>query len=305
MNFKGRSLISIHDLTKEDILHILKKAKELEDRPQPTLLQGKLMASMFFEPSTRTKLSFEAAMTKLGGGIVGFASGKTSSTSKGESLSDSVRTVEQYSDIIVIRHNLDGAARLARDKTNIPVINGGDGSNQHPTQTLLDLYTIMKTQGKLDGLKVALVGDLKYGRTVHSLAMALRHFGCELHFVAPEALKMPDYITAELEKAGVKYTEHEKIEEVVKEVDILYMTRIQRERFPDDAEYEKVKNVYVLNKSMLEGVKSNLKVMHPLPRVNEIALDVDDTESAESFEQAGNGIPVRQAIMALALGAIK
>jgi len=305
MDFKGKSIISIHGLSKTDILRILNLAERLEKYSEPALLTGKIMATLFFEPSTRTRLSFESAMERLGGKVVGFAEASVSSIKKGESLVDTVRTVENYSDVIVIRHPLDGSARLASESVSVPVINGGDGSNQHPTQTLLDLYTIMKTQAKLDNLTVVMAGDLKYGRTVHSLAMALTHFNAHLMFVSPELLRMPSYIREELKEKGIKYSEHKNIEDVVNKADIIYMTRIQKERFPDIADYEKVRNTYVLSKKMLSGVKSNLKIMHPLPRVNEISADVDDTPYAVYFQQAGNGIFVRQALLALVLGAIK
>ncbi len=305
MDFKGKSIISIRDISKEEILHILDVARDMEEHPKYELLKGKVMASLFFEPSTRTRLSFESAMEKLGGEVIGFAETGTSSVKKGESLGDTVKTVGNYSDVIAIRHSLEGAARLASEVVSIPVLNGGDGANQHPTQTLLDLYTIIKTQGKLEGLKVVMVGDLKYGRTVHSLAIALAQFRCRMYFVAPDSLKMPGYIIEELKRKSIEYSEHKEIEEVVDKVDILYMTRIQRERFPDPSEYEKVKNVYVLTKEMLADVQPNLRIMHPLPRVNEIAVEVDATPYAVYFQQAANGIFIRQALIALVLGAVK
>ncbi|UCH12839.1 MAG: aspartate carbamoyltransferase [Candidatus Omnitrophota bacterium] len=305
MDFKGKSIISIRDLSRKQILRILEVAGALEQNPKPELLKGRVMATLFFEPSTRTRLSFESAMERLGGKVIGFADANISSTRKGESLRDTVKTVENYSDVIAMRHPLEGTARLASESVSIPVLNGGDGANQHPTQTLLDLYTIMKTQGKLDRLKVAMVGDLKYGRTVHSLAIALTLFGCQMYFVAPDSLKMPPYITEELKEKGIRYSEHGEIEEVIDKVNILYMTRIQKERFPDPSEYEKVKNVYVLKKDMLTNAKGNLRILHPLPRVNEIATEVDNTPYAVYFEQARNGIFVRQALLALVLGAVK
>lgn len=304
MNFKNRSIISISDFSKEEIIYILEVAKKLEKNPKP-ILKGKVMGVLFFEPSTRTRLSFESAMSRLGGKVIGFADAGVSSTKKGESLADTVKVVERYCDVIVMRHPLDGSARLASESVKVPVINGGDGSNQHPTQTLLDLYTIKKTQGKLTGLKVAMVGDLKYGRTVHSLAAALAKFGCRLYFVSPAALKMPQYLLEELDKEGVEYSEHTNVEEVVNKVDILYSTRIQKERFPDPEDYEKVKNAYILSASLFKGVKKNFRILHPLPRVNEISADVDTTPYAQYFEQAGNGVPVRMALTALVLGAIK
>lgn len=258
------------------------------------------MATLFFEPSTRTRLSFESAMKRLGGNVITMADAKSSSAVKGESVYDSAKVAEKYSDIIVMRHPLDGSARVAAEATNIPVINGGDGKNQHPTQTLLDLYTIKKTQKKINGLNVALVGDLKYGRTVHSLAYALKLFNCNLFLVSPKELSMPDHIIKELQQKMI-ITSHTKIEEIINKVDILYMTRIQKERFADPAEYEKVKDEYMLKSSMLKNVKKNLKIMHPLPRVNEISIDVDATKYAHYFEQAGNGVPIRQAVLAMLL----
>ena len=305
MDFKGKSIVSIRDISKKEILHILEVANGMEENPKHELFKGKVMASLFFEPSTRTRLSFESAMKKLGGEVVGFAEAGVSSAKKGESLSDTVKTVENYSDVIVMRHPLEGTARLASEVVSIPVLNGGDGANQHPTQTLLDLYTMLKTQKKLEGLEVAMVGDLKYGRTVHSLAIALAQFKCRMYFVSPDSLKMPDYIIEELKGKDIEYSEHKEIKEIMDKVDILYMTRIQRERFSDPSEYEKVKNVYVLTKDMLADVRPNLKIMHPLPRVNEIAAEIDATPYAVYFQQAANGIFVRQALIALVLGAVK
>ena len=302
--FKNRSIISINDLSKKEIIHILEVARKLEKNPRQ-ILKGKVMATLFFEPSTRTRLSFESAMSRLGGNVIGIADAGLSSLTKGESLSDTVKVVEKYCDVIIFRHSVDGSARLAAESVKVPVINGGDGANQHPTQTLTDLYTIKKTQGKLTGLRVAMVGDLKYGRTVHSLAVALAKFGCILYFVSPTALKMPRYILEELDKAKIKYSEHTNVEKIVDKVDVLYSTRIQKERFPDPQDYEKVKNAYILRADMLKGVKKNLKVLHPLPRVNEISKDVDNTQYAGYFEQAGNGVPVRMALLALVLGVVK
>jgi aspartate carbamoyltransferase catalytic subunit len=307
--FKNKDIISIHDLSKEEIIHILETASRMEKQNRlginRNLFKGKVLATLFFEASTRTRLSFESAFEKLGGKIIGFADASVSSTKKGESLKDTVNTVEQYADIIAMRHPLDGAARLAADSTKIPVVNGGDGANQHPTQTLLDLYTIKKSQEHITELKIALVGDLKYGRTVHSLAVALSLFKCRLYFVAPEQLQMPDDIKQFLKEKEIAFTEHEKVEEVIEVVDVLYVTRIQQERFADPIEYERVKNVYVIKKDMLKHVKPNFAIMHPLPRVNEISTEVDKTKHAIYFQQAANGIPIRQAVMALALGIAK
>ena len=308
VSFKGRSIISINEISKEEIIHILETARKLEamnDERKRKLLSGHVLATLFFEPSTRTRLSFESSMKRMGGKTIGFADPTTTSTSKGETLHDTIKMVENYVDVIAIRHPLEGAARVAAESTKKPVINAGDGSNQHPTQTLLDLYTIKKTQGRITNLSVAMVGDLKYGRTVHSLAVALSHFNCRLFFVAPESLKMPKSYLDYLSSKGINFSEHEKIEEVIDKVDILYSTRIQKERFPDPAEYQKVKDVYILRKSMLSGVKQNMKILHPLPRVNEIHPDVDKTPYAHYFQEAANGIPIRQALLCLALGVLR
>ena len=306
--FKGRSIISINDLSKEDIIYILEKAKKIEAMPEREklkLMGSKVMASLFFEPSTRTRLSFEAAMRRIGGRTIGFSDPASTSFAKGETLFDSAKMIDHYADVIAIRHPREGAARLVADSVRIPVINGGDGANQHPTQTLLDLYTIKKTQGRITGLHVAMAGDLKYGRTVHSLTVALSKFGCTFYFVAPDQLQIPQHYLEDLKKMSIRFSLHKKIEEVIGKVDILYMTRIQKERFPDAEEYEKVKNVYVLKKNMLGSVKPNMKILHPLPRVNEIAKDVDDTPYAYYFQQAYNGVPVRQALLCLVTGAVR
>jgi len=300
----GRSIVSIKDLSKEEILSVLGKADRLKINPEPRLLEGMVLGSCFFEPSTRTRLSFETAMSKLGGKVVGFADGAVTSAKKGETMWDSMRIIGQYVDVIAMRHPLEGAARRASEATNKPVLNGGDGANQHPTQTLLDLFTIRECQGRIDGLDIALVGDLKYGRTTHSLAQALTHFNVRLHFVAPDSLQMPDYICEELKNAGVEFHIYNKMEDVINEVDIFYLTRIQGERFPDQMEYERIKNVFRLKKEMLSDVRNNLKIMHPLPRVNELDEKIDDTSHAYYFEEAQNGLFVRQALIASVLGKI-
>ncbi len=302
--FKNRDILSIGDFSKEEILIILKKTALLKKSPLPSLLNGHVMASCFFEPSTRTRLSFETAMQRLGGSVMGFADGNMTSIKKKETIYDTIKIIGQYADVIAIRHPLEGAARRAAEATEKPVINAGDGANQHPTQTLLDLFTIQETQKTLSNLSIAMVGDLKYGRTVHSLAQASVHFSMRLYFVAPSSLQMPSFICDELKGAGIKFSFHERIEDVIKKVDILYMTRIQEERFPDKLEYEQVKNLYVLTPSLLEGVKKNLKVLHPLPRVQEIDQKVDQTPYAYYFEQAKNGLYVRQTILAMVLGKI-
>ena len=301
-SWRGRNIISIKDLSKEDILYVLEKASQLKQFPQHKLLDGCVMGSCFFEPSTRTRLSFETAMSSLGGSVVGFADAKVTSTKKGETLYDTITMVSQYVDVIAMRHPLDGAARRATDASKKPIINGGDGANQHPTQTILDLLTIKECQGKLEGLSVAMVGDLKYGRTVHSLSEALTHFGARQYFVAPRSLQMPTYICNTLKRRGIEYSTHERIEDVIPKVDILYMTRIQEERFPDKLEYERIKNVYVLTPEMLDSAKENMKIMHPLPRVNEIDHRVDNTKHAYYFQQAANGLFARQALISLVLG---
>ena len=305
MNFKGRDIISIRDFSKEELLYVLKIAKKMEGDTYGNLLKGKILATLFFEPSTSTRLSFETSMQRLGGSVVGFAQPGVSSVKKGETLWDTIRTVDQYADVIVQRNPIEGAARLAAEAADVPVINAGDGANQHPTQTLLDLYTIKKSKGKLEGLNIGFLGDLKYGRTVHSLAAALSHFNCTMYFISPDALKMPKSDLDLLDERKIKYYETDSLNNVAKNLDVLYDTRIQKERFPDQMEYEKYKNVYQLDKSLLKMVKKDLKLMHPLPRVGEINPELDETPNAIYFEQAGNGIPVRKALLALVLGKIK
>ncbi len=296
-----RHVISIADLTRHDLETVIATAQQLKREPRTDLLKDKVVASCFFEASTRTRLSFETAVQRLGGTVIGFDDGgNTSQAKKGETMADSVRIITSYVDAFVMRHPKDGAARLASENSSVPVINGGDGSNQHPSQTLLDLFTIHETQGKLDGLTLAFVGDLKYGRTVHSLAQALALFNCKFYFIAPEALAMPDYICEQLDAHGIEYQLAASIEEVVPELDILYMTRVQKERF-DETEFQHLKSKYKLDASMLEGAKPNLKVLHPLPRIDEIATDVDATPHAYYFQQAQNGVFARQALLALVL----
>lgn len=301
---KNKSLVSIDDLSTDEILSILDLAENFEKEPDRSLLTGKVIATLFFEPSTRTRLSFESAVNRLGGRIVGFADAATSSVSKGETLKDTIKTISNYCDLIVMRHPLEGSARYASEISKVPVINAGDGANQHPTQTLLDLYSIRKTQGTLDNLNVFFVGDLKYGRTVHSLMMAMARWKTTFNFISPEELKMPEEYKLYLENIGLKYYEHTDFTDIISKADIIYMTRVQRERFSDPIEYEKVKNVYVLHNSMLKNTKPNLKILHPLPRVNEIHLDVDENPKAYYFEQTLNGVYVRQAILCSILGVI-
>ena len=299
---KNRSLVSIDDFTTDEILKILDLAEEFEKMSSQPLLAGKVIATLFFEPSTRTRLSFESAISKLGGKIIGFSDSSNSSISKGETLNDTIKTVKNYCDLIVMRHYIEGSARFASEIAGIPVINAGDGANQHPTQTLLDLYSIRKTQGRLDNLNIFIVGDLKYGRTVHSLVMAMSRWNATFNFISPDELKMPLEIKLYLDNLGLKYYEHTDFTEIISKADIIYMTRVQRERFSDPIEYEKVKNVYVLKDSMLKNTKENMKILHPLPRVNEINQDVDSNPKAYYFEQALNGVYTRQAILCSLLG---
>ena len=299
---KNRSLVSIDDLTTGEVLKILDLAAEFEKNPVQKLLEGKVVATLFFEPSTRTRLSFESAINRLGGKIVGFSDASSSSVSKGETLHDTIRMVSSYSDLIVMRHPIEGSARYASEIASVPVINAGDGANQHPTQTLLDLYSIRKTQGTLDNLNIFMVGDLKYGRTVHSLMMAMSRWNTTFNFISPEELKMPEEFKLYLENLGLKYYEHLDFTDIISRADIIYMTRVQKERFSDPIEYEKVKNVYVLKNSMLSNTKPNMRILHPLPRVNEIHTDVDTNPKAYYFEQALNGVFTRQAILCSLLG---
>ncbi len=299
---KNRSLVSIDDLTTDEVIRILDLAVEFEKNPVQNLLDGKVIATLFFEPSTRTRLSFESAISRLSGKIVGFSDASSSSVSKGETLHDTIKMVSNYSDLIVMRHPVEGSARYASEIASVPVINAGDGANQHPTQTLLDMYSIRKTQGTLDNLNIFMVGDLKYGRTVHSLMMALSRWNTTFNFISPDELKMPDEFKLYLENLGLKYYEHSDFTDIISRADIIYMTRVQKERFSDPIEYEKVKNVYVLKNSMLANTKPNMRILHPLPRVNEIHTDVDANPKAYYFEQALNGVFTRQAILCSLLG---
>jgi aspartate carbamoyltransferase catalytic subunit len=299
----NRSLVSIAKLSKEKILYMIEMAKQFEKNPNRDFLKGKVIASLFFEPSTRTRLSFETAASRLGARIIGFSDPKATSSSKGETLKDTIIMVSNYADVIVMRHYLEGAAQYASEISPVPVINAGDGANQHPSQTMLDLYSIYKTQKTLENLNIYVVGDLKYGRTVHSLLMAMRHFNPTFRFIAPRELKMPEEYKLYCKQYGITYTEHSDFtEEVIADADILYMTRVQRERFTDIMEYEQVKNIYILHSKMLENTRANLRILHPLPRVNEIAYDVDDNPKAYYFQQAKNGLFARQAILCDALG---
>ncbi len=305
MNFENRDIISIYDFSKQELLHILKTAKSMEKEKRSKLLDGKILATLFFEPSTRTRLSFASAMEQMGGKVLGFATSGVSSIKKGETVWDTVKMTEAYADVIVVRHKIEGAARLAAEASSIPVINAGDGANQHPTQTLMDIYTMQKTKGTLENLHIGMVGDLKYGRTVHSLVIAMSHFNPTFYFIAPNALKIPQKYLDELKEKKIKFYETSNLLKYSKKLDILYVTRIQQERFPDPLEYEKYKGVYKINKSILPNIKKDLKIMHPLPRVDEIDRNLDETEHAIYFEQAANGVPVRKALLALVLGKAK
>ena len=299
---KHKSLVSISDYSRSEIEKVLDLAESFEKNPVQNILSNYVVATLFFEPSTRTRLSFESAVSRLGGHIIGFTDSATSSVTKGESLNDTILTVANYSDLIVMRHPHDGSARFASEVSPVPIINAGDGANQHPTQCLLDLYSIRKTQGKLDGLDVAFVGDLKYGRTVHSLTMAMCNHNTRFHLVSPLELKLPSYVKQHIKDKNLEYEQYTELEEVIPKADIIYMTRIQRERFSDPMEYEKVKNSYSLNSDMLEGAKDNMRILHPLPRVNEINENVDATPKAYYFQQALNGVYIRQALVTSILG---
>lgn len=298
---KNRSLISITDYSREEILRILELAADFEANPNQPLMTDKVVATLFFEPSTRTRLSFETAINRLGARVIGFSDSASSSTTKGETLKDTIKMVSNYADLIVMRHPLEGSARYASEQSRVPVINAGDGANQHPTQTLLDLYSVKKTQGTLENLTIFMVGDLKYGRTVHSLLMAMSHFNPTFYFVAPKEMSMPKEYLRFCQQKGIKYYEQSDISNL-ETADILYMTRVQKERFSDPMEYERVKNTYVLRNSMLDNTKDNIKVLHPLPRVNEIADDVDANTKAYYFKQAENGVYTRMAIIASIMG---
>ena len=295
--------VTIADLSKEKIMYLLEMAHEFEKHPNRELLKGKVVATLFFEPSTRTRLSFETAANRLGARVIGFSDAKASSVSKGETLKDTVLMVANYADVIVMRHYVEGAAQYASEVAPVPIVNAGDGAHMHPSQCLLDLYSIYKTQGTLDNLNIYLVGDLKYGRTVHSLITAMRHFNPTFHFIAPKELAMPEEYKIYCRNHGIKYVEHTEFnEDVIADADILYMTRVQKERFSDLMEYERVKNVYILKRQMLAKAKHNMKIMHPLPRVNEIAYDVDESQHAYYIQQAGNGLFAREAIFCDVLG---
>ena len=306
MEFQGRDITSIEDFNREEIDYILKTAKAMEPLAAKgsDMLKGKILANIFFEPSTRTRLSFEAAMLKLGGNTIGFADAENTSVKKGENLADTIRTVENYADIIALRHPLEGAAKLAAEFAKIPVINAGSGAEEHPTQALVDLYTIQKEKKKIDGLKIALIGDLRYGRTVHSLAYALSLYKIELTLVSPDSLRMRREVLRSIQNK-IPVSETQNLEKIMPQIDVLYVTRIQKERFPDQAEYAKVKGTYRIDLKTLSNAKKDLIILHPLPRVDEIASEVDATPQARYFQQVWNGIVVRMALLALVLGSVK
>ena len=299
----NRSLVTIAEHSREKILYLIEMAEEFERHPNRHLLDGRVVATLFFEPSTRTRLSFETAANRLGARVIGFADPKITSGTKGETLKDTIMMVSNYADIIVMRHYLEGAALYASEIAPVPIVNAGDGANQHPSQTMLDLYSIYKTQGKLDNLDIYLVGDLKYGRTVHSLLMAMRHFNPTFHFIAPDELAMPELYKRYCHEHNIKYVEHQDFDaNTIAGADILYMTRVQRERFTDLDEYDRVKDRYLLKENMLFRARANMKILHPLPRVNEIEYSIDDTPYAYYFQQAQNGLYARQALICDALG---
>lgn len=302
-SMEKQDFVTIEGLTKDQLLYLISMAEEFENHPNRELLKGKVVATLFFEPSTRTQLSFQTAANRLGARVIGFSDAKTSSTTKGETLKDTILMVSNYADCIVMRHFIEGAAQYASEVAPVPIVNAGDGAHMHPSQCLLDLYSIYKTQGTLENLNIYLVGDLRYGRTVHSLIMAMRHFNPTFHFIAPTELAMPDEYKLYCDNHHIKYVEHTQFtEDEIADADILYMTRVQKERFSDLMEYERVKNVYILRASMLKNAKPNMKVLHPLPRVNEIAYDVDDNPHAYYIQQAKNGLYAREAIYCYCLG---
>jgi len=306
MNFKGKDVISIKDFSKSEINYILSYSKKMlpyaTGEKYKNILEGKVLSALFFEPSTRTRLSFESAMNRLGGRVIGFAEPGATSQKKGESLADTIRMANSYSDIIVIRHPQEGAARLAAEFADVPVINAGDGAGHHPTQCFLDLFTILTEKKKIEKNKVILLGDLKYGRTVHSLAYALSLYGVDLTFVSPVNLKMPKEVIDECKELGVEPNQTSSLEKAIKDADVLYVTRIQKERFPDAEEYSRVVGAYKINNELLKEAKKDLIVMHPLPRVTEIDPEVDKTPHALYFKQAFNGVPVRMALLSLVSG---
>lgn len=297
------NFVTIANLSREEILYLITMAQEFEKHHNRELLKGRVVATLFFEPSTRTRLSFETAANRLGARVIGFTDAKVTSATKGETLKDTILMVSNYADAIVMRHYIEGAAQYASEVAPVPIINAGDGAHMHPSQCLLDLYSIYKTQGTLDNLNIYLVGDLKYGRTVHSLITAMRHFNPTFHFIAPDELAMPQEYKMYCHEQGIKYVEHTEFnEQIIADADIIYMTRVQKERFSDLMEYERVKDVYILRRDMLSMCRDNMKILHPLPRVNEISYDVDDDPHAYYIQQAQNGLYAREAIFCHCLG---
>ena len=300
---QNSSLVTLANHSRDKIEYLIRMAREFEQNPNRRLLEGKVVATLFFEPSTRTRLSFETAANRMGARVIGFADPKVTSGTKGETLKDTIMMVSNYADVIVMRHYLEGAAQYASEIAPVPIVNAGDGANQHPSQTMLDLYTINQTQGRLDDLNIYMVGDLKYGRTVHSLLMAMRHFNPTFHFIAPDELAMPDIYKRYCEEYGIRYVEHQDFTaDTISDADILYMTRVQKERFVDLDEYERVKDRYLLKRDMLKKARPNMKILHPLPRVNEIEYSIDETPYAYYFQQARNGLYARQALICDVLG---
>jgi aspartate carbamoyltransferase catalytic subunit len=306
LEFEGRDIVSIKDFSRKEINYLLNRSQTMEPiaRKGSDILKGKILATLFFEPSTRTRLSFEAAMLKLGGSTIGFAEAEIASVRKGENLADTVRTVENYADIIALRHPLEGAAKLAAEFSRVPILNAGSGAEEHPTQAFMDLYTMQKEKGKIDGLKIAMVGDLRYGRTVHSLAYALSLYNIELYLISPESLRMRREVIRAI-KDKISIVEDINLEKIIPQIDVLYVTRIQKERFPDPAEYAKVKGIYRIDLNTLKTAKKDMIILHPLPRVDEIASEVDSKPQARYFQQVWNGIVVRMALLALVLGSVK
>ncbi len=308
MMFEGMHIISMKDFSRDMIDHILDTAEQLEDiassKTKSNLLKGKILAVLFFEPSTRTRMSFETAIMRLGGDVLNLGSVDASSIAKGETLADTIRVVAGYANAVVLRHPMEGAAKLASEFSPVPILNAGDGAGHHPTQTFLDLYTIRR-ESHLDGLKIALAGDLKYGRTVHSLCYALSHYGADITLVSPDELRMPEEIINDLKSKGLKITETDSMESAIKDVDVLYMTRVQKERFPDAAEYHKVANKLKITPELLSNARPEMKIMHPLPRTTEIDSRVDSTSHACYFNQSFYGVPVRMALLALVMGAME
>jgi aspartate carbamoyltransferase catalytic subunit len=301
-SFFQRDVITISDFSKEEILELLEQTRQIKINSPSNILKGYILGSCFFESSTRTRLSFESAMLKLGGSVIGFSDSQMTSSKKGESLQDSFKMLHHYADVLVIRHPLEGSAQVAAEAASVPIINAGDGANQHPTQTFLDLFTLLECQGRLEELNIAMVGDLKYGRTVHSLAQALTHFKPRLYLVSPQGLEMPKEICHELREKNVKFSFHKTMEEIIDKTDVFYMTRIQEERFVHKLEYELVKNSYILKREHLLNVKPTFKILHPLPRVFEIEAAIDQTPYAYYFQQAQNGLFTRQALLGMILG---